>query len=186
MRGGGFLWRIDIPRFRPSAPKHGLPHRTEDIPREPQRPLDGLERMKHVPQRVSPTFERMTQLTQNAIGDGFVDPVGLRSPVLWHEVGPKQLVPQGKERGIIRPNRIPFIGVMPMVEFRRDDETVQPLETPPHVRMEEQPQDDLSRCESPGQFEGKTGSYKENERRCENGSVQRMSPKPTGPIQMLG
>ena len=142
--------------------------------------------MKHVPQRVSPTFERMTQLTQNAIGNGFVDPVGLRSPVLWHEVGPKQLVPQGKKRGVIRPNRIPFIGVMPVMEFRRDDETVQPLETPPHVRMEEQSQDDLSRCEGPGQFEGKTGSYKEHECRCENGSIQRMSPKSTGPIEMLG
>ena len=142
--------------------------------------------MKHVPQWVSPSLERVTQLTKNAIGDGFVDPIGLRSPVLWHEVGPKQLVPQGKKGGVIRPNRIPFIGVMPMVEFRRDDETVQPLETPPHVRMEEQPQDDLSRCKSPGQFEGKAGSDEEHERRSENGSVQRMSPKSTGPIEVLG
>ena len=105
--------------------------------------------MKQIPQRVSPTFERMTKLTQNAIGNGFVHTITLRSPVFWHEVGPKELVPQGKERGVVRPNRIPFVGMVPMMEFGRDDEAVQPLESPPHVRMEEQPQDDLSRCKSP-------------------------------------
>ena len=100
--------------------------------------------MDEVPQRVSPPFERMTQLTQDTVGDGFVHSVGLWTPVLWHEIGPEQLVPKRQEGGVVRPNRIPFVGVVPVVEFGRDDEAVQPLESPSHVGVEEQSENKLS------------------------------------------
>lgn len=142
--------------------------------------------MQQVPQRVGPPSKRMAQLTQDTIGDRFVHTVGLRSSVLGHEVGAKQLIPEGKECRIICPYGIPFICVVPVMKFRCDDEPMQPLKPPPHISVKEQPQNELSHCESPGELEGKSSSDQEKEGRCENGAVKGMSTKPAGPIQMLG
>ena len=125
-------------------------------------------------------------MTQDTIGNRFVHTVRLRSSVLGHEVGAKQLVPEGKERRIIRPYGIPFVCVVPVMKFRCDDEPMQPLEPPPYIGVKEQPENELSHCESPGEFEGKSSGDQEKEGRCENGAVKGMSTKSARPIQMLG
>ena len=75
---------------------------------------------------------------------------------------------------------------MPMVEFRRDHQPMQPLEAPPHVGVEKQPEDDLSRRKRSCQFEGEARSDEEHEGRSENGPVERVGSKAAGPIQVLG
>ena len=83
--------------------------------------------MEDVPQRVVPTFEWMFELTKYTLGDGFIHTVGLRALVFRHVIGAEHLVPKGQEGGIICPDGLSFIRVMPVVKFRRNDEAMQPL-----------------------------------------------------------
>lgn len=180
-----WIFRIHIPRLAATLAKHRSSHGFENGPSKFERTFDRLDGMKHVPKRIFPFPQRIPQLTKHTCWNLFTDTVFHWSSVFWHKVRSKQLIPYRKKSRVICPYCISLVCMMPMVEFRSNDEPMQPLQPPSNIGMEEQSKNQLCCSKRTSQFKGKSCCYQKDKCGCKNGPVQWMATESTGPVQML-
>tara|TARA_S200000501_G_C20422043_1_gene568400 strand:+ start:393 stop:623 length:231 start_codon:yes stop_codon:yes gene_type:complete len=75
--------------------------------------------------------------------------------------------------------------MVPMMEFRGDNEPMKPPQFPSNIGVEEEAQNQLSHGERSCQLKRESSRDQKEERWGKNGTIQRMGTKATRPIKMF-